>query len=899
MSTSPSSIRRIDKSTRALGFERLLAQGLQQVQQISGEVWTDHNLHDPGITVLEQLCYALTELAYRADLPVPDHLAGPDGSIDLVALALHPPEQALPCRATTVADYRRLFLDRVEGLDDAHLQPDVSAPAAGVYRLSLKVASGAPTPRVAMEDAAGPTTRQRAEDPAKQEEADDLMKRLEAEDRARRKDAALRVYRAERNLCEDLSHVDFVADKRCDLRGDIEISGTREAAEILADIYHRAARWIDRGPRVLSRQELIEQREMDAVYDGPTVQVGFVKDEGRDEHRGARLYLADLANVLRGVDGVAEVHDLAIEAASPARADTSRGSVVRTGLNWALRLHIPRAAEEIRIGLRRRKLPVPSPRADELWRRVRNLRVADLAQRKRLEGALRKEETDAWPRGIYRPLAPHLSVQHDFPAVYALGKHALPASATVQRKARVQQLRAYLLMFDQLLANGHAQLHHLRDLYAVRDRRSSALAPLAPPDGAAVSGAGDRPAPADEHASGTNRQTYWWQALDAEGVPGLDELLNQTPGQMAREVSAFFDRSSARKSRLLDHLLALHGETLSQNALRQYCAHLRADELDRRLLDNKARFLEATVDLSRGRAGAFDYSRRLWNNPANFSGLARRMCLLLGFRFDHARPLTQGRGRGQPMVADEPAGASPAGLESMPADVSIVNVVDEPHATGASLQEQLSQLAADLPSLPRPLPASLLRSGASHEGHRMHTASATKTTVGVMFDAERWWPLGPRGTRADGRRLAAELRQALLDLDDASEGLHLVEHVLLSPPRASAHRDSQLRPAPDEDFYRLQLTVVMPNWTARTANKAFQSLAEETLRLNMPAHLHARPIRWLGYAQMARFERDWRRWLVLRQRWCRTPTSACESAMDAAACQVILWLLEPSSAGGA
>ncbi|MBL8348250.1 MAG: hypothetical protein JNN03_22660 [Rubrivivax sp.] len=877
MSAIPASIRRSDKAARAVGFERLLAQGLQQLQQLSGESWTDHNLHDPGITVLEQLCFALTELAYRADLPITDHLAAPDGSIDLQALALHPPETALPCRATTVADYRRLFLDRVPGLDDARMRPASAASEAGVYRLQLKVASGTPFSPASVDDS--------------------------SENPARRLDA-LRVYRAERNLCEDLVEVGFVQGRRCDLRGDIEISGAREVVEILADIYHRAARWIDRGPQVLSRQEMLARHcTMDAVYDGPAVQAGFVQDEGRDERLDGRLYLADLADVLRGVDGVKEVHDLALDLAAPARAGPGRGSVAWGGLDWALRLHIPRAADEFRLGARRRELPVPLPRADELWRRVRNLRVADLAQRTRLESALRKEEWDARPRGTHRPLAPHLSVQHHFPAVYALGKQALPASATAQRRARVQQLRAYLSMFDQLLANGNAQLHHLRDLYAVRGKGSSSVAAAAPGAGAMPS-AGVPAMQPDEDATEAGGQTYWWQALDPEGVPGIDELLMQSPGQVASEIGAFFDRSGARKSRLLDHLLALHGETLTQSALRQYCAHLRADELDRRLLDNKARFVEAIIELGRGRAGAFDYSRRLWNNPANSCGLARRMCLLLGFKHDHARSLTQWPGRGPSPVFDGSDAASPPGLAKMPKDASFVNVVDEPGVRVGSPQAMLSQLAAQLPRLPRPAPAAMLRAGASHEGYRVHTvseggASPVRTTVGVALDADQWWPLGHADTRADARRLAARLRQAFLCLDDACEGLHLVEHVLLRPLDTRANRDAQLSPAPDENFYRLQLTVLMPNWTARTANKAFQQLAEETLRLNLPAHLQARPIRWLGYEAMVHFERDWRRWLVLRQRWCRAPTPACARSLDAAACRVIGRLLEPPSASGA
>ena len=50
---------------QAEDYRLLRAQGMDYIQCLSSKVWTDHNLHDPGITTLEVLCYALTDLAYR------------------------------------------------------------------------------------------------------------------------------------------------------------------------------------------------------------------------------------------------------------------------------------------------------------------------------------------------------------------------------------------------------------------------------------------------------------------------------------------------------------------------------------------------------------------------------------------------------------------------------------------------------------------------------------------------------------------------------------------------------------------------------------------------------------------------------------------------------------------
>ena len=51
---------------RALDYAALRAAGLRHLERLAGHLWTDFNDHDPGITILEQLCYALTDVAYRA-----------------------------------------------------------------------------------------------------------------------------------------------------------------------------------------------------------------------------------------------------------------------------------------------------------------------------------------------------------------------------------------------------------------------------------------------------------------------------------------------------------------------------------------------------------------------------------------------------------------------------------------------------------------------------------------------------------------------------------------------------------------------------------------------------------------------------------------------------------------
>jgi hypothetical protein len=120
----------------ALDYAALRAEGMEHIRALSGLTWTDHNLHDPGITTLEILCFALTDLAYRASFPVADLLTGPDGRIDPPEVSgLVPAHEALTTAPRTISDYRRLLL-RIEGVRNAWLDPMTSSSRPDAYRIS-------------------------------------------------------------------------------------------------------------------------------------------------------------------------------------------------------------------------------------------------------------------------------------------------------------------------------------------------------------------------------------------------------------------------------------------------------------------------------------------------------------------------------------------------------------------------------------------------------------------------------------------------------------------------------------------------------------------------------------------------------------------------------------------
>ena len=97
-----------------LDFSELRERGLEYIQELSGDVWTDYNAHDPGVTILEQLCYALTDSAFRMSLPVNDLLVpGENLPVNANANAFFPPSAILSSHPVTIQDYRKLIIQMV------------------------------------------------------------------------------------------------------------------------------------------------------------------------------------------------------------------------------------------------------------------------------------------------------------------------------------------------------------------------------------------------------------------------------------------------------------------------------------------------------------------------------------------------------------------------------------------------------------------------------------------------------------------------------------------------------------------------------------------------------------------------------------------------------------------
>ena len=89
-------------------YAALREAGMQWIRLWAGDSWTDHNVHDPGITLLEACSYAMTELGLRLELDIADLIKSGESQ---APAELEPAHRVLPMGPVDAQDLRRVLLD--------------------------------------------------------------------------------------------------------------------------------------------------------------------------------------------------------------------------------------------------------------------------------------------------------------------------------------------------------------------------------------------------------------------------------------------------------------------------------------------------------------------------------------------------------------------------------------------------------------------------------------------------------------------------------------------------------------------------------------------------------------------------------------------------------------------
>jgi hypothetical protein len=728
-----------------LDYYHLRAEGIKYIQELTGSFWTDYNEHDPGVTILEQLCFALTDLSYRTDFDIQDHFHNRNPK-DFTFLK---PNEIFPCNALTTNDYRKLIFDSVFELNNVWVLPLSGKRSSmnGVYKILLDVNEN-----------------------VKEEEA-----RQQIVQKARE------VYWDNRNICEDIEDIKILRNLPVTFHADIEIDGKRDGESILASIYYKLNEYMSPEIRFYSLEELLNLGyHVDQIFNGPLLKHGFIRTEDL-QPKPSRLLISDLIKIIMQIEGVVSVKNLFLKIndriyENQIEIGEEELPKLITNINdqQSRTVHFYRGSVQynnLDHNLVKRKL-------NELT--SANKRVYRLS-----------EETITIPEGEALDLEEYFSVQNDFPLIYGIGELGIPHNPNNKRKAQAKQLKSYLLIFEQIMANYLAQLSNAKNLFSL---------------------------------NADLKQTYYYQSLE-KSVPDVQPLLKKK-GQYEPPQNGFTeytglesykeghpalvkmkDNYTDRRNRFLDYLLAIHGEAYTQYSLAQFNYYFSDVAFEKHLIQNKTRLLQALSFINKNRAKAFNYKKASLNTD-NITGLEAKISLLLGLGIgDESKEENTGYKAHSiidiynkyklKLVKD---GATRLGRRSWEKEAIIkAKEIDEAYIeqhfdfvdTDEVDMSDFSQRATDtllkktLPFRANMILEVFLREGLNLEQYKIGSYGHDENTSWVVLfklqQSDQWIQIAEYDQEKKANAAVQALIRFLTKLNIETEGLHIVEHILLRP----------------------------------------------------------------------------------------------------------------------
>ncbi|MFT6777233.1 MAG: hypothetical protein ACJAV1_001150 [Paraglaciecola sp.] len=818
------SITRRKTSEDPYSFTSLRREGIKYAQTFSGEIWTDYNAHDPGVTILEHLCYALTDLIYRTDFTVEDYLVDRHSQLNLEQLALHLPEKILPSRACTLVDNQIVILDAIDEIDNVWFSPaaDDFPIYRGLYQINIQLTA---------------KTRK--------------LCQTRAGLKAKIIHKVARVYAKQRNLSEDIAAINIVGEQGYQLIAQVEVKEGREGREandILAEMYFCTDQWlrglsIDGNKAKNYEDKWAEGQSYEQIFNGPKTTYGCVQNE--DLRATAPLRnLSSLTAQLINISGISHISDVSLVpidindqqvlvSASETENQTATNALFPYG--W---LYVPQADDDIKIILTRNGHPLA---VDFI---TINSRVEQFQFKQFSISHTRQEVSSLYqpPQGTYRQLHQYNAIQAHFPSNYNLSVLGVTQSISITDVAKAQQLRGYLVLFEQLMANFVANLNGIRQLFSI-----------------------DK----------SYKHSYQFQLLDHKSIKGLEQLYPPSAEQKFSELLASVDPFTERKARVLDYLLALYGEALNSKIFHQFNYYHTDTELATWLLQQKFDYIKAIVTLGKDRGGSYDQTRLMTKNN-NQGGFHSRLSMHLGMTATSSWPYTQALDAISLTVIPDhqyklPIAVKRYSIEVFARDLqqlipvpSLPNTARLVHTLKTKIFKTVLLLKAGVIS--ESLFSKLIDISRyklinhEQEGKKSCKIYFQFENTNKLSQEQTLLYIGSSSTEEKAITFVNVFYQCLTELNQVCEGLYVVEHILLRPK--SIHQNDDIK---DEDPYSCQISIVLPSYTARCQDPAFRLEAESLILENCPAHILPHCY-WLPFELMKSFEALYVDWLEARQK---------------------------------
>jgi len=578
-------------------FHFLRRTGIKYIEELGGKLWTDYNSHDPGITTLEVLSYAITDLGMRMNLNMEDILASEDVDKDIHTQFLKATE-ILPSRPLNELDYRKLFIDisSVAG----HKRPIRNCwlvPKNEALYVDCK------TGQIDFKPIGEKTQHFNIKGlyDLYVDYAEDIDKVGTGCEKSNVKTQILDRYHANRSLCEDLAEIKEIETQKVAVCARIGLVNKADEELIHAKVIRTINNYLSPEVHFYSLKQMLEKGlTTDQIFEGPLLDNGFIDtEELKNSQLRREVRLSDIIAEIMKIDGVKEIHEISIAGCD---------NVIKQTNDWLICIEKgrkPELCELSSFSYSKGSLP---------------LNINDKKVQEYLETLKKEEEVlrdDArlnkdlvLPQGTSYDIANYATILNEFPDTYGVGISGIIGNQTPEREALAKQLKGYLLFFDQILAGYFKHLEKVKEVLSI---------------------------------NGGLKRTFFTQAL--KNIKGFDELIPNYPendDELTDSLYEELDNSVERRNEVLDHLISRFAETFSDYTF--LMKSLYGKSTDEIVLSNKEKLLSEYKSLSKDRGLGYNYTlfadSDLWNTD-NISGVQKRIARLLGIKNYQQRSLSQ------------------------------------------------------------------------------------------------------------------------------------------------------------------------------------------------------------------------------------------------------------------
>lgn len=729
-------------SDLASNFELLLEQAIALTQQFSSHAWTDYNLHDPGITILEQVCFAITDLAYKTDFPIEDLLTDEKGNISRKQNAFFEKEKVLTCNPITVNDLRKVILDEFHEVDNVMLLPVKSRHTSeylkGLYHLVIRLNNS--------------HANSGGKDHADHKTIEQLV---------------MNCFLDKRNVSEDLCGcITTLEPQKIMFSADIIIRYNTSPEEVLANIINSLESLLNPKVTGYSEKELLHRgMPPEEIYSGPLLKNGFIPDEALKTMCDT-IDPIELANVISQVEGVIFVKKLL-------KKDTLEldgWKPIKLDKGYCPAIDITYFVENVKLITDDYIVPFNRKLVYELISRTEQLG----AQRRKVY--LPQGDAEYIRLGNYRNAGNYHSLQNNFPTVFGIGDGGLSIHESDERKAAARQLKAYLLFFEQIMANYLAQLENISRFYSTLD------------------------APRDQHS-------YFHQPL--YNIPRIEELLSAFTSStaeggswddfMANRSNDYIkaldkaietpETRSARKERVVDHLLArFNVQVNGLPALLYFNLYRQGNNREKAqfMYQWKGDILKHHIENSYNKVKAFNYL----DNDNQLSGFEKNVAMYLHLRVTKSKRLSAVFETGNiafvaertEMAVSSAHHADIISTEMDGVEIEIISGSDEVFSLGNLDKLIVGGIVDEYGYIFRYQSIDVLKHGIRLANYKIVCPSGFEFLI--IYKApldEKWTIIGRRLTKQDAILSLKKLVAYLKKISIQSEGFHMMEHLLLRP----------------------------------------------------------------------------------------------------------------------